>query len=93
MALTVSYTGQLSEATGVTEEAVQIAGGERLAGLIATLGEKHGEKFSELLLDDSGNLRSTVLVVLDGSQATGDLDSILLDDVQDLMLMTPIAGG
>ena len=93
MTLTVTYTGQLAEAAGTSEEELEIESGEKLRSVIDTLAERHGEKFSTLLRDDSGQVRSTVLVVLDGAQATGDKDDLPLKDVRDLMLMTPIAGG
>jgi hypothetical protein len=33
------------------------------------------------------------MVVFEGEQADGDLDSLSLDEVENVMLMTPIAGG
>ena len=64
-----------------------------LDGLVDTLTKNHGEKFASLLRDDTKRLRSTLLVALDGTQVTGDRESLLLDDAKDLMFMTPIAGG
>ena len=93
MPLTITYTGQLANAAGLQEEALDIAPGETLRAVVDVLAARHGAAFSTLLRDDAGNLRSTVLVVLDGAQATGDKDALPLDNVHDLMLMTPIAGG
>jgi hypothetical protein len=42
---------------------------------------------------ETGKLHRTLMVVFEGEQADGDLDSLSLDDVENVMLMTPIAGG
>ena len=68
MTITVTYTGQLAEAAGASEEELEIETGEKLRSVIDTLTKRHGEKFSTLLCDDAGQVRSTVLVILDGAQ-------------------------
>lgn len=93
MKLTVDYTGQLASVAGVSEEQVELSGGETLGSVMKNLAESHGEKFSELVFDDEGRIRSTLLAALDGEQATGDKDNLELSGVRELMLMTPIAGG
>ncbi|NOX98636.1 MAG: MoaD/ThiS family protein [Verrucomicrobia bacterium] len=93
MKLTVDYTGQLASVAGVSEDSVELSGGETLGSVLKNLAESHGEKFSELVFDDEGRIRSTLLAALDGEQATGDKDNLELSGVRELMLMTPIAGG
>ncbi len=93
MKLTVDYTGQLASVAGVSEDLVELSGGETLGSVLKNLAESHGEKFSELVFDDEGRIRSTLLAALDGEQATGNKDNLELSGVRELMLMTPIAGG
>ena len=93
MKLTIDYTGQLASVAGISEENVELNGGETLNSILKGLAESHGEKFSELVFDDEGRIRSTLLAALDGEQATGDKDNLDLSEVKELMLMTPIAGG
>jgi len=93
MKLTVDYTGQLASVTGVSEEEVELSGGETLGSILKGLAESHGGKFNELVFDDEGRIRSTLLAALDGEQAVGDKDNLDLSGVKVLMLMTPIAGG
>jgi molybdopterin converting factor small subunit len=93
MNLTVDYTGQLASVTGVSEESVELRGGETLSSILKGLAASHGEKFSELVFGDDGRIRSTLLAALDGEQATGNKDELDLSEVKVLMLMTPIAGG
>lgn len=93
MKLTVDYTGQLASVAGVSEEVVELSGGETLGTVLKNLAESHGERFSELVFDDEGRIRSTLLAALDGEQATGNKDNLDLSGVKELLLMTPIAGG
>ena len=93
MTISVTYTGQLAEAAGRSDESVDVDPGATLATLLDTVTDRHGDKFTNMLRDGSGSLRSTVLVVLDGTQATGDRESLPLDGVNEIMFMTPIAGG
>ena len=93
MEITVEYTGQLAGITGETDEAVEIAEGTTLKSLVNQLGARHGEQYSDLLVNEEGNLRPSTLVIIDGQQAEGDRGGIALDGVKTVMLMTPIAGG
>lgn len=93
MKLTMDYTGQLASVTGVAEERVEVEDGECLLDVLKARLAVHGEKFGELVFDDKGGVRSTLLVVLDGEQATGDKAYLSLEGVNVVMLMTPIAGG
>ncbi len=91
--VTFCYTGQLANAAGTPEVALDLPDGAVLRAGLDVLSSRHGSKWSELIFDDAGQIRSTLLVVLDGVQATGDKDSLALDGVVTVMLMTPIAGG
>ena len=93
MKLTIDYTGQLASVAGVSEESIELNGGETLNSILKSLAENHGEKFSELVFNDEGKIRSTLLAALDGEQAAGNKDNLDLSEVEVLMLMTPIAGG
>lgn len=93
MKLSVAYTAQLAAATAVGEEEVELADGGELRDLVALLCRRHGERFTELVCEPDGALRSTLLVILDGAQAVGERGSLALDGVEKVMLMTPIAGG
>ena len=67
--------------------------GTVLAALTERIGV-HGGKFAELLADESGVPRSTLLVALNDEQVASDAyESTTLSDGANLMLMTPIAGG
>jgi len=93
MNVTFSYTGQLAAAAGTADETVEIPDDTALRPVLDQLAAKHGEKYAELIFDGDGKIRSTLLVVLDGEQATGDKETKNIEGVSTVMLMTPIAGG
>ncbi len=93
MKVTFAYTGQLAGAAGVAEEVVALDEGSSLAVALAQLTAKHGGKFAELLVDDSGAPRSTLLVAMNDEQVCDAYAEVVLSDGANLMLMTPIAGG
>ena len=93
MDLTFSYTGQLAAAAGTADETVEVSEGATLRPILDQLAAKHGESYADLIFDDAGKIRSTLLVVLDGEQAIGDKETLAIDGAGTIMLMTPIAGG
>lgn len=94
MKIHFSYTGQLAASAGVAEETVELADGATVLSALRDRMARHGGKFAELLSDDSGQPRSTLLVALNDEQVAGETyASTVLTDGNNLMLMTPIAGG
>ena len=91
--ITVTYTGQLAALAGCSEEDVAVDEGATLGPVVDELSRRHGERFRDFLCDEAGQLRPTLLVALDGVQAQGDRGGLILDEVEEVMLMTPIAGG
>ena len=92
MQVTFQYTGQLANVVGASEESVELTD-SRLGAAIGELVAKHGDGYARLVLDGDGNLRPSLLVVLDGEQAEGEKAELDLSGVKTVMLMTPIAGG
>lgn len=91
--VTFSYTGQLANAAGTPEETIELGDAATVRSALDMLATRYDAEWSELVFDGGGRIRSTLLVVLDGVQATGEKGSIVLDDTKSVMLMTPIAGG
>ncbi|MFT5467323.1 MAG: molybdopterin converting factor small subunit [Verrucomicrobiales bacterium] len=93
MEITFQYTGQLANVVGASEETVELGDDPTLKPAIDQLAQRHGESYANLVLDGAGNLRPSLLVVVDGEQADGDRANLDLSGVKTIMLMTPIAGG
>jgi hypothetical protein len=93
MTLTFQHTGQLAAAAGAAGEMIEIAEGAVLGAVLKELADRHGSGYRDLVFDASGRVRTTLLVALDGIQASGCKETLPLDGVSEVMLMTPIAGG
>ncbi len=93
MELTFSYTGQLANLAGISEESISLDAGAELLSVVREIAENRGPSFSDLILDEDGHFRRTLLVIIDGEQLDGDRESYQLDTVKNIVLMTPIAGG
>lgn len=93
MSMEVIYTGQLASIAGVSEEEVEVSSGAKLGDVVKAAVERRGREFGALLCDESGALRPTILVAIDGTQATGDREALSLDGVREVMFMAPVAGG
>lgn len=93
MKITVQYTGQLAGITGVGDELLDVEEGATLGSLVSRLCDRHGAEYAELLVNGSGDLRPSTMVIFDGEQAVGDQSTMDLTGVKTVMLMTPIAGG
>ena len=93
MEIKIQYTGQLAGIAGTSEETVTIEEGATLKPIVEALAQQHGPEYDDLVFDSSGDLRPSLLVIVDGEQAEGDKTSLDLSSVNTVMLMTPIAGG
>lgn len=93
MEITIQYTGQLAGIAGVSEEQVDLGSDAVMRDLVAQLCERHGAAYANLVMTESGDLRSSVLVILDGEHTLGDSSQLPLAGVRTILLMTPIAGG
>ena len=94
MEVTFQYTGQLANVVGASEETVELGDDARLKPAIDQLAQRHGEGYTKLVLDENGDVRPSLLVVLDGEQADAEnKGQIDISKAKTVMLMTPIAGG
>jgi len=91
--ITVQYTGQLASIAGVAEEQVAFEAGARMRDLVSQLCERHGATYANLVMTKAGDLRSSLLVILDGEHTLGDSSQLPLANLRTILLMTPIAGG
>jgi len=93
MEVTFSYTGQLANLSGISEESVSLDSGSTLGAVVQNIADRHGRSFSDLILDEAGNFRRALLVIADGEQLDGERERFCLEGVNNIVLMTPIAGG
>jgi molybdopterin converting factor small subunit len=92
MPVTVHYRGQLSTAMGADSEEIELGQNESIQSLLQGLAKRGSKDFADIVLDDDGAPRRTLLVAVDGQQVVG-LDELLDTGVHEITLIPPISGG
>ncbi len=88
----VQYCGPLGLAAGEGWEVVPVGEANSIGGFVRALAERTGGEFARMVLDSNGELRSTLLVAVDGEQVE-DFSQALGEGVGEITLLPPIAGG
>jgi molybdopterin converting factor small subunit len=92
MQITVKYKSQVKKETGISFEELVITENEKLHDVLKRLTEKHGDKFGNLLFDDKGIFKNTILLAINNIQALYS-ENAQLKETDVLTIMSPIAGG
>lgn len=90
MKIIVKYMAQLKQAAGVGSQEIEVDPGCTITGLLRRLGEH--PSIRAMLLDERQEPRRALLVFVGEEQAAPD-SSRLLQDGDQLTLLTPMAGG
>ncbi len=92
MQINVKYFAQIKSKAGKSSDTLEIDNGMTLHECIKQLGEKSDASINELLFDSSGNYLDTLVLVLNGEQVRYS-DNPEMNNNDELMIMSPIAGG
>ncbi|MCX7804577.1 MAG: MoaD/ThiS family protein [Planctomycetota bacterium] len=92
MKVSLIYFAQLRDAAGTGSETVELPCGADLAAAISDAARRHGEAFRKIALDESGNIRPSLLVTVNGKFAARGA-VVALNDGDEISLLSPIAGG
>ena len=92
MQVTFLYFAQVRQAAGVESEQVELPGAAELAPSLAELAKKRGEAFHAILFDESGTLRPSLIVLVNG-QPVGRGDVRALADGDQISILSAVAGG
>lgn len=94
MKLRVQYTAQLRTAIGRPEEEVELPEGSRLSELLDHLVIRLGEGAATHLVTTSGEVRRSLLVVVNDSASPAcEAAATVLRPGDVILLLPPIAGG
>ncbi len=88
----VKYTAQLKKTAGTGEEQIEINDSIGLTELLQTLCGKHDDRFHKMLFNEDGRFSNSVVLVLNGRQIRLE-ENPVLSDGDELLLLSPIAGG
>ena len=92
MKITLHYMGQLRTVCGQSSEHVDVGEGASLWSVLRSRADHYGQAFSDIVLDDAGHPRPSILVVVDDDLVDKRNDTPLSDG-QAVRLLTAIAGG
>jgi molybdopterin converting factor small subunit len=92
MKVTVKYMGQLRHLTGKDSEQVECPENISLAELMSVASKKYDQSFVNIVLDESGVIRPSLIIVINDITASKDA-SPNLSDGDSITLLTAIAGG
>lgn len=92
MKVTVNYMGQLRYLTGKDSDQVDCAQGASLADLMTEASKKYDRRFVNIVLDETGKIRPSLIVIINGVSADKDA-APNFSDGDSITLLTAIAGG
>ena len=86
------YFGQLREITTINNEEFYLTEEETLINTLLKLADSYDKSFRHIMFDESGNLRPSMIILVNGSTIKTNKPPELHDG-DEIALLTPIAGG
>ncbi len=92
MQVTVEYAAQIKRAAGVPSDVIEIEANAALAAVAKAVAALRPESLSDILLDEAGDPRPSILAFRGEQQARWD-DPEPLSDGDTITLLSPVSGG
>ncbi len=92
MKITVNYSAQLKQAAGISSESIEVDAFCSLQELVTRLAQERGESLRNLLLEPQGNLRKSILAIVNDTQIDRQTP-LQLKEGDVVTLISPLAGG
>ncbi len=93
MQVTVEYAAQIKTIAGVASEVIEMDGPCPVAEIARQVAASRGEELAEILLDDDGQPRPSILVFQGEDQVRWDDTSTVVSDGDTITLLSPVSGG
>lgn len=88
------YYALLREIAGISEEIVTLPSGASVMDFLRRVCELHGSELRRYVLDEGGNLRSSMNVAVNGETIPReDIERTRLNDGDVVVILPPISGG
>ena len=92
MKINIKYFGQLREYAGVESEKTAVPEDGSLNTCLKELAGRYEERFANIIFDDEGSIRPSLMIVVNGSPADkGNPPALAGGD--EITLLAAIAGG
>jgi molybdopterin converting factor small subunit len=92
MKVVVRYLSQVKQAAGRSSEEVELDMPCSVRQLIPRLADRHGTSLRNVLLTVDGRIQPALLLFVGDTQLAAN-DDVPLTDGDEVLVMTPIAGG
>ena len=92
MKITITYFGQLRQVVGAESEVAESAGPATLPAVLADLSARHGPDYRRIALDDAGDLRPSLIILVNGAPVAKGAAPALADG-DEVTILPAIAGG
>jgi MoaD family protein len=92
MRIKLKYMGQLRSLTGKDSDQIECSQGASLTDLMTEASKKYDKRFAEIVMDETGAIRPSLIIIVDGVSADKDVTPNLSDG-DSITLLTAIAGG
>ena len=92
MKVTINYFGQLRQKAGVESESLECSEEAALVEVVAERAEHFGADFKKIVLDEDGQIRRSIIALLNGGSVDKE-SAVSLKDGDEITLIPPIAGG
>ena len=92
MKIQLKYFAQIKKETGKSSEELEFENGVTLQDCIKSISNKYSNSLNKMLFDESGAYRDTVVLVINNIQ-TRYSENPKMNDNDEILLMSPIAGG
>ena len=92
MQIHIKYFAQIKSKAGKSSEVLELESGATLQRCIEKLSKDNDHGINDILFDESGVYLDAVILVINGQQ-TRYTENPKMNDGDELMIMSPIAGG
>lgn len=92
MNITIKYFAQVKKEAGAGSETLELEEAIRLQECVKFLSVNKSKAFNEMLYDESGAYRDSVILIINNDQVRYE-ENPELKAGDELMIMSPIAGG
>lgn len=92
MKINIKYFAQIKKEAGKPSDILEVKLGATLQECIKEVGNSKTARFKNILFDEAGSYRDTIVLIVNSIQVRYD-ENPELQEGDELMLMSPIAGG
>ena len=92
MKITFKYFAQSRQLAGQDTESIEVNEGINVIDALTTAAEKYGDAFKTLVLEDSGNIRPSIMVLLNEAPIPHG-ENPVLSEGNVISIFSPVAGG